>query len=427
MPDETGSLAVAEPADTTGSPEVVETGSETVETAESGNESVDNLDSTSEKEGLTEKQPTKGKLNLADVVKKSGEALKAINPALPAALRTAAFEQSALYREFPGGLKEAVALKQAIGEYGGAEGVKEVVEANQDYQRLEQKYEKGDPAFLTDLADALPSSFAKIMPAGLAKWKSVDSEGYNHALAQVMTQTLDGANIQGTLATIWQNLDAEKQKPLKDAVESIWNALEGFRKVGDKAPERKVDPQAEVLSRREQELAEREQKLFLAPIIRDREEHVRTVAEKEISQSYQWDTTDPDVKKAVLERIEQEVRNISEKDKAFDRELKRLRERGDAKGLARHIKDFQDRVLPGKFGIVQRVAKLFAVKPKGAGTIVPKPKIEQAATNGAKPQQGWIRVAGMPKPQDVDRRKTTDDMILANRAIDKNGRQITWA
>ena len=425
MPDETGALAVAEPVESSTGSEVVESTSEVAESGESSTDASNQVDSSVENEGLTEKAPTKGKINLADVVKKSSDALKAINPALPAALRTAAFEQSALYREFPGGLKEAVALKATLGEYGGAEGVKEVVEANQDYQKLEQQYEKGDPAFLANLADASPASFSQIMPGGLAKWKSVDPDAYNHALAQVMTQTLDGANVSSTLEAIWERLDEKTQPELKNAVASLWKSLDGFRKVGEKAPERKVDPQNEALTRREQELAEREAKAMLTPIASAGRQQITSITDREMGQSYKWSETSAEVQQAVRDRVRQEVISASAKDKVFSREFDRLKERGDAAGLERHVKNFQDRVTPS---IVQRVAKLFAVKPKGAGPTIVKPKTDAVASNGAAKQDpGWIRISVQPKPQDIDRRKTTDTMILENKAIDKNGRKITWA
>ena len=50
------------------------------------------------------------------------------------------------------------------------------------------------------------------------------------------------------------------------------------------------------------------------------------------------------------------------------------------RGLANHVKNFQDRVTPG---IVQRVAKLFAVKPKGAGIAAVKKPVAAANGNGA--------------------------------------------
>ncbi len=427
MADETGNVGLAEtPAET--STETVETGQEAVGAGESTQETGDESNTPQEEKGLTGKETAKGKVNLADVVKKSGEALKAINPALPAAIRTAAFELSGLYREFPGGLREAVAAKQALSEYGGAEGLKETTAAIQDYGALETLFEKGDPAFIQRLADAAPQSFSQIMPAGLETWKKADPDMYNHVQARVMMQTLDGAKFSDTLSTIWERLgDDAEQKPLKDAIAQMWQTLDGYRKAGDKAPERKVNPQDEALTRREQELAQRETRALLSPIANEGKRQLQTVTEREMNQSYQWSATDRDVQEAVIERVRQEVIKVSSKDKSFVTEFERLKARGDSAGLSRHVKNFQDRVTPS---VVQRVAKLFAVKPKGAGPqIVKKPAGGITATAGKPAERGWEKISAQPKPSQINygaMGRSPEDMIMSNKAILKDGRKVTW-
>jgi hypothetical protein len=415
MPEDMGSIETVE---TGAEPEVVETVETGAETTETGNE----VDTPVEKQELTPKAGAKGKVNLSEVAKKSGEALKAIDPALPAAIRTAAFELGGLYREFPGGLREAVALKTAFSELGGAEGAKELQEAVADYGSLEQMFEKGEGAFWERLADASPQAFSQGMPAGLEKWKAVDPEMYNHVQSRVMMNTLDGAKVSETLEAIWSAITDEKQQPLKDAVAKIWQTLDGFRKAGEKAPERKVDPQNEVLTRREQELAQRETRALLMPIKNEGLTQIRTLTDREMSQGYQWSATDPDVQQAVRERVQSEVVKASGKDKTFVDEFERLKARGDSSGLSRHVKNFQDRVTPS---IVQRVAKLFAVKPKNAGAVIKKTPAQ--ATVATKADQGWVKISAQPNASSVNRSATTDDMILNNKAILRDGRKVQWA
>ena len=436
MPPEIMDAPAVDAEVSTGSTETVESGAETVETPVSGTETVDNVDSSQEKEGLTQKTTGKSYQKLGEVVKKQGEALKAIDPTLPGAIRTAAFELGSLYREFPGGLKEAVATKNALSEHGGVEGLKEVAEANSDYRRLEQQFEKGDPAFLTGLADALPASFSQIMPAGLEKWKSIDPEMYNHVQARVLVQTLDGANVSQTLEQVWESLDAENQGPLKNAIASVWKLIEGYRKAAEKVPERKTNPQEQALTQREQELAQREQKALLSPIANEGRQQIQAITDREMNQSYQWDKTDPSVKEAVQERVRTEVIKASEKDTGFVREFTRLRDRGDSQGLSRHVKNFQDRVTPA---IIQRVAKLFAVKPKGAGVVAAKKPPVTINGNGKPPERGWENVSTQPKSGEIDYQataaearkvrsgNTAEDLILANKAILRTGRKVVWA
>lgn len=424
MPEDMGAVGLESAEISSGAEEAVETSSsaspESTEVTETSNQS----DSPVEKDVLTEKTPAKSRPDLAKIAKVSSEALKAIDPALPAALRTAAFELGSLYREFPGGLKEAVQVKQALGEIGGIEGIKETQEAISDYVALESLFEKGDAQFIERLADALPSSFSQIMPAGLEKWKQADPEMYNHVQARVMIQTLDSARVSDTLEAVWRQLDGEKQGPLKDAIAQIWQTLDGYRQAGAKAPERKIDPQAEALTKREQELAAREVKAMLSPIANEGRRQIETITDREMNASYRWNETDSDIKSAVGERIRLEVVRASKKDPSFNREWERLKERGDSAGLQRHLKNFQEKVTPA---IVQRVARLFAVKPKNAGPAVVKKPVAQVTANGKAPERGWEKISAQPSAAQMDRAKTTADMILDNKAILKDGRKVAWA
>lgn len=422
MPEDMGGLAVAEPVESTGAAESVETPVESTDAGGEVTESSNQSDSGAEKSQLTGKYDPKDKEYVSKILKEKIDAIKAIDPAFANKLRTLNHEVSGLYREFPQGLKEAVQIKQTLGEYGGVEGLKETAAAISDYQALEGMFEKGDPAFMVQLADALPQAFSQIMPAGLEKWKQADPEMYNHVQAKVMVQTLDAANFSNTLEQIWGALDGEKQKPLKDAIAALWQTIDGYRQAGAKAPERKTNPQDEALTRREQELAAREQKALLSPIANEGRQQIQTITDREMNGSYQWSATDPDIKAAVSERVRQEVVKASSKDRTFVQEFDRLRDRGDAQGLSRHVKNFQERVTPG---IVQRVAKLFAVKPKGAGPQVVKKPVA-AASNGKAPDQGWVRISKQPSGKEIDWSRTDEDMVMSQKAVLKDKRRVVW-
>lgn len=398
--------AVESPIEST---ETVET--EPIEPGESGSE-----ETPSENTEQVNAKP----ISLTDQVKKNRAALKAIDPKFADAIQAMVFRDGRLAREFPGGLNEAIQLKQTISEFGGREGLQESQEALADYGSLEEMFEKGDRQFIERLADAAPQSFSAIMPAGLEKWKAVDGETYNHVMAQIMIQTLDSAKVSQTLAQIWQ---ATEKKELKDAIESIWNVIDGYREVASKAPERKVDPQNEALNRREQELNQREMRTFMAPISSSGRQQIADIVNSEMTRGYQWSETSQDVQDAIRERVTAEIVNASKKDKTFSDNFARYRDRQDAKGLENHIKSFQAKVGPA---IVQKVARLFNVKPKisPSGTKV----VNKAApvTQTAVPK-GWERISRQPTPGEIDRVRTTADMIMDNKAIMKSGKKVMWA
>lgn len=426
MPEIGGAVAEVEPV-------AIETSTETVETPiESGAEgeissgSSNEVDSSTEKHDLTQKNAKSTKLNLTEVVKKSAEALKAINPALPDAMRKAAFELGGLYREFPGGLKEAVQAKSVLSEFGGAEGIKELNQAVSDYSALETMFEKGDAGFWK-IADEMPQAFSQIMPAGLEKWKASDPEMYNHVQARVLTQTLDGIGIRQALSSAYNAIDATTGAAVRTQLEKIWEALDGFKNAGEKAPERKIDPANEALTKREQALAERETKALLAPIATEGRQQIASITEREMAAGYQWNATDPDVKQAVLDEVRKRVVEASGKDKAFTDEFERLKARGDSAGLSRHVKNFQDRVTPQ---IIQKAARLYAVKPKNAGPALVK---KAAVANGSSPasvSNNWERIASQPKFKDLDTAamgRNYEDMIMSGKAILRGGKKVQWA
>jgi hypothetical protein len=421
MPDDIGAVAVAEPANATESTETVETSTGTAVETGTGAETGSEVETGAEQTEVTPKTAAKTKLDLATVVKTKTNELKAIDPNLPQAMRTAAFELGGLYREFPGGLKEAVSIKTALSEIGGVDGLKEQREAIADYSKLESLFEKGDPAFIESLADSLPQSFSQIMPAGLERWKQADAEMYNHTMARVLIQTMDSAKVSDTIEKIWAALDPKTQEGERQALAYIWQTLDGYRKAGEKAPERKTNPQEDAFKQREQQLAERETRALLVPVANAGKQQLETITDREMGASYQWAATDESVKQAVRERIQQEVVKASKADKSFTTNFETLKARKDASALERHIKAFQDKVTPA---IAQRVAKLFAVKPKGGPVAVKKAPVAAQAT--AKTEQGWVRTTQQPKAGEIDYSKTNDDMIMDGKAVLKGGKRVQW-
>ena len=209
---------------------------------------------------------------------------------------------------------------------------------------------------------------------------------------------------------------------------STAGALDAVRKTGEKAPERKVNPQEQKLSEREQKLAQREIQLSMRPVESAGKAQVTEILDREMMQGYQWDKTDQDVKDAVREHTESEMAKALGKDAGYIKERDRLKARGDFEGLTRHIKNTQARLMPN---IVQRVAKLFAVKPKGAGPVAVKKAAPGAAPGVvAKQEQGWTKwnEQAPPNAKLIDRSKTTEDMILGNpsKYVLKDGRRVVW-
>jgi hypothetical protein len=363
------------------------------------------------------KEPTAAKGDLGGLLKdkQKVEALKAIDPSLPGKLRDFIFGQKRL--EQAGGLKALLTAKTELEGLGGAEGVAETKAALADYGQLEQLFESGDAKFWSRLAEEAPESFANGMPSAIELFAKSDPELYGHVMARVLVATLDGARVSDSLRAVYGALSDDAAKA---ELKKVWDAIEGYRELGSKAPERKAKPEDDRVKRLETENQQIKERALLNPVADKGRAHLSSIAEREMSAAYQWSATDPDVKEAVMERVRMEVVRASKSDANFGKIFDNLKERGDAAGLERHIKQFQDRVTPK---IIQRVAKLFAVKPKGASSAK-----KAAGTAEIKPaERGWERVVDPPKHTEVDRGKTTEDMVYSGKAVLKSGRKVQWA
>lgn len=423
MPEGMDASAVAEPIESTGVDESIDSGLESGAEGEVSSETGNEVDSTAEKSDLTLKAGQKGKIDLAKVVKTQGEALKAIDPSLPNAIRTAAFEQAGLYREFPGGLKEAVGLKSKVSEYGGLEGIKEQAETVSEFGALAQAFFDGKPDFVENLIKESPEAFSQMMPDAVARWKATDADGYNHSQSKIFTATVDQFKMQDRIAKLWEIAEG----PAKDDLAEMWRSLNAIRESAAKAPERKVEPKNDALNQREQALNQREQSLAMKPIFASGRSQIQSILDRDMSASYKWAETDPAVKTAVMERLESEVVKVLSKDKGFTSERDRLKARGDYEGLEKHIKAAQDRVVGT---LVPRVAKLFAVKPKGANVGAIKRPVSASGTTTAPVNTNWVRISAQPQFSEIDRAamgRNYEDMILSNKAILKGGKRVMWA
>ena len=80
--------------------------------------------------------------------------------------------------------------------------------------------------------------------------------------------------------------------------------------------------------------------------------------------------------------------------------------------------------------IVERVARLFAVKPKNAGVPAKKTVVSSFGSGGAQQETGWVRISSQPKASEIDYGKmgrNADDLIMDGKAILKSGRKVQWA
>lgn len=362
--------------------------------------------------------PVKGDLRslLKDPAKR--EALKALDPSLPGLLRDALHGREQLMKEFPGGLNEAVEFRKIVHEMGGREGLQEVRQTVDDYSNLDTLYTEGKPEFVQQIAEGDPEAFSRMVPHAIEQFAKVNPEHYQHIMARVLVNTFDGVGLSNALKGLIQSAD-DKAKP---GIQEILDYVESFRPIAAKVPEKKVDAREQQLTQKEQEFAQRQAESLMKSVDTDSIRHRDSVIEREIKPFGDWQTMDPDRKGAVASWISQRIGKALSADRNFIERRQRLIANGDREGLAKLERDKLSEMVPK---LVPQAAKVFGVTKNAA-----KPA-QQPAKQSAQPAKpapkGFTMVKSAPNPANVDRSKTTSDMIFANQAVLKNGSRIQWA
>lgn len=168
-----------------------------------------------------------GRFKLSSSAKAKLDEIKAENPRLARELRAAAFDASALRKEFPEGIREAVALKREFDALGGKEGIETLRSEIEAWQGLDKDFQAGDPKFVEDIADGNPDAFLKIAPTVLNKFAELDPDGFSGHIGRIVTSDMASYDIPLQMRLMARDL-FEGGSPQLDGQGRITNVKEGM-------------------------------------------------------------------------------------------------------------------------------------------------------------------------------------------------------
>lgn len=340
--------------------------------------------------------------------------LKTQNPGLAKQLKGILFADQALKREFPGGVKEALEVKQTLAKYGGPEALQEIQSEREAWSKLDESFINADPSFVDTIAENNPDSFAKLAPSVISKFAEIDPETYQHVMGKVVFNTLSNA----PLNDIYQALAGNEQtKALAGKLAEWYN---GIHDLASKAPEKKIDPEREKLQKEREAFEEEKGKAFQAEAAREivgtRDSIITRELNKLLNGKKVPDEKMQAVKLEVIRRMGALLRSQDGFQAAHDRFLSAR----DKAGLLGFIKPRLDQVIPKA---ADQAYKLFFA---GESKPVVKPAT-QPSTQKAAVDPGFTRVSVAPNPADVDHKQTPFEMKWKKQAVLKDGRKVTWA
>lgn len=102
----------------------------------------------------------------------------------------------------------------------------ENVIAERDFWRsFDDKFEKGDPALVDQMAEANPNSFQAVLPSALGKYAELNPEGYSTIIAQGIDGYLQSKEVYLQLALLDRFLPTETNDPATKAVVDAFKAV----------------------------------------------------------------------------------------------------------------------------------------------------------------------------------------------------------
>jgi hypothetical protein len=180
------------------------------------------------------------------------------------ALRADYFNQRALQKVYPGGVKEAIQLKKAVEEFGGVEAVEQLQSDLETYHSDAEAFNKADPKWVEQGFEENPDAALKLFSHSLDYVGEHHPEQYDHLMAKVIKNDLDTGLPVRDLHKFLAELRDKDGKPVAEA-QQLASALAKYYNHRDKlarqVPEKQIDPQQKKLDQRNAEITQKAEQI----------------------------------------------------------------------------------------------------------------------------------------------------------------------
>lgn len=352
-------------------------------------------------------------------------ALKDSDPKAYAKAKTEFFDLNARRSVHPT-VQAAREEHELIATSGGAEGISKLREDGQFFKSAAQQFLKGDPAFVKDLFEEDPIAAALHVPIMLDAYKERDKAGYQTTLAQLWDKefTAVGLRERGL-----NPLKAAIQSGNKEEALSILDSIDNWQSSISDVARRAEDPRVKtLLAERAKQHETREQSEKTEFLKTYRTEAVNAVVEdgaKVFDSHFKGRKVSPEDRTDLLREAFALANRQVEADEDFKKQRDDHLGRGDSAAAMKLTRARFGKVLPEAVKRIARRYGMFSGQPRTAPNSGSQPTGSQPA--GGTTAQGFTKINALPAPEDIDRAKSSRDMLRTGRAILKNGRKVDWA
>ena len=371
---------------------------------------------------------------LPGAVKAAIDALKQSNPAGAKEIRAMFYREKELLAQFPGGIKEATGLKQAVEQYGGVDGVKSLAADAQTLDGIDSKLAQGDATLLSEIEQQFPGALGKMMPDAIATFSKSDPEGYDRYMSGVIVGTLDqaqralgGASITGVLNHLVKSLSGIKDTDGNivasqeiEYLQAVLGAVDGLRDLAQKAPaEKKIDPERQKFEEERKAFEAQKEKQRVEGVFSQLNAHNRGATSKllksELTRRGTTLSENDEEYGIIVKEIANKAIALMQSNQDIVKKLNAMELVKDDQGIVTFMKSNFDKYLPNA---LESVMKRYDRFGGGGKKAAPKP-VEQPT--------GTQKLNEAPAQDKIDYARTTRAMLMNGQAYLKGQKNLyTW-
>jgi hypothetical protein len=227
-----------------------------------------------------------------------------------------------LKQHFPGGVTEAVKIKQSFERYGGEEGLADFDTLKRGFETIDKDFAEGNEAVLDEMVAEGSDGFVKLMGPALDRFQKVNAEAYNHTLGKVFWYTLLQHGVVNDLSALETALEGKNFEQAVAALSKVGKFLETMNGLATKVPEKKIDPEREAFQKEKSEWEQGKQKEFGDGVRKDIGNYSKQGIETRLAREFtarnmnlaKIKTSDPESYSILLENCYNAVNRAAQKD-----------------------------------------------------------------------------------------------------------------
>lgn len=386
------------------------------EESEDGDESEEDDAPAEEEEKPVEVAVTDGR-KMPDAVKKLLALGKTSNPEGTKIMRATWFQNQDYRAVFPTP-SDAVALKNAYEEIGGADGVAQIQAERQEWADVDKAIGEGRAA---ELLKDNPELLGKNAVGVVNEWAKAAPEQYGYYQNIVTANKIESLGLQSGLVELHNYLkDADPQAAAY--VAKMHDKIVDVREAAKQYEQKRVDPAREALEKDKQTFAEQRRADFEGAVATEAESYRDKAIDKAIEGLLNGRKADDDQMKHYRKLVREEVGERLGKIPGFDSQLEAQYRTGNRQESVAWLQKQFDRIIG--------VGKAASVIDPLLRNINPQ-KAVAAKTNGTKPASktssdaGSVTLNDWPDHDKIDWTKTTSADVAQGHAILTNGKKAS--